>query len=111
MTAQTHELPQLNHVSQGTTFQATAIVLEIMVGAWVLFLFMLALAWDPFDRWFGFRERRTVARGGVLASTLALAPAAEVADHLSRADSEYPDDPAPVLDTRTLSDDSDLAQE
>jgi hypothetical protein len=37
---------------------------EVVVGVWLLFLFTLALAWDPFDRRFGFHDRRRLTRPG-----------------------------------------------
>ena len=37
------------------------LALEVVVGIWLLFLFGLALAWDPLDRRFGFHERRRTA--------------------------------------------------
>jgi hypothetical protein len=36
--------------------------LEVVVGVWLLFLFTLALAWDPLDRRFGFHDRRRQTR-------------------------------------------------
>ena len=37
---------------------------EVVVGVWLLFLFTLALAWDPLDRRFGFHDRRRLTRPG-----------------------------------------------
>jgi hypothetical protein len=40
------------------------LALEVVVGIWLLFLFGLALAWDPLDRRFGFHDRRRMAADG-----------------------------------------------
>ncbi len=40
------------------------LALEVVVGIWLLFLFGLALAWDPLDRRFGFHDRRRTAADG-----------------------------------------------
>ncbi len=40
------------------------LVLEVMVGMWLLFLFFVALAWDPLDRRLGFHARRHAERYG-----------------------------------------------
>lgn len=40
------------------------LVLEVMVGMWLLFLFFAALAWDPLDRRLGFHARRHAERYG-----------------------------------------------
>jgi hypothetical protein len=42
--------------------------LEVVIGVWLLFLFTLALAWDPLDRRFGFHDRRRQTRPGVAAA-------------------------------------------
>lgn len=49
-------------VAEGETWHVTAILTEVLLGTWLLFLFMLALAWDPVDRWMGIRARRRVTR-------------------------------------------------
>jgi hypothetical protein len=38
------------------------VVLEVAIGAGLLLLFILALAWDPVDRRFGFHARRREER-------------------------------------------------
>lgn len=56
MTADVQELPG----SDG--LRAWTIVLEVVLGAWLLFLFLLALAWDPIDRKIGTRGRELAGR-------------------------------------------------
>ena len=50
----------------GATLRGAAnvagLVVETALGAWLLFLFLLALAWDPLDRRLGFRARRYAER-------------------------------------------------
>ena len=41
---------------------AAEIALEVAIGAVLLLLFVLALAWDPLDRRFGFHARRREVR-------------------------------------------------
>jgi hypothetical protein len=38
------------------------LLIEVVVGMWLLCLFALALAWDALDRRFGFEERRRQVR-------------------------------------------------
>jgi hypothetical protein len=38
------------------------LLVEVVVGMWLLCLFALALAWDALDRRFGFQERRRQVR-------------------------------------------------
>jgi hypothetical protein len=41
-----------------------SLLLELVVGVWLLLLFVLALAWDPLDRRLGFHARRWSGRYG-----------------------------------------------
>jgi hypothetical protein len=52
-----------------TTAGAWTIVLEVVIGTWVLLLFLLALAWDPIDRRVGPRRHRIAARAAQRALT------------------------------------------
>jgi HAMP domain-containing protein len=36
----------------------TALIVEVLVGMWLLFLFLLAIAWSPIERRLSARERR-----------------------------------------------------
>ena len=48
--------------AQGDEARLTSLAPEVALGACLLFLFLVALAWDPFDRRFGFRARRRAER-------------------------------------------------
>lgn len=50
-------------VRSGVTDLLT-LAFEVMVGIGLLFLFLLAAAWDPLDRRLGLRDRRRAARYG-----------------------------------------------
>ncbi len=56
MTANIQAMPR------GDALRAWTIVLEVLVGLWVLCLFLAAAAWDPLDRRFGQRSRRIAQR-------------------------------------------------
>jgi hypothetical protein len=43
-------------------FNVLTLLLEVVIGVWLLSLFLLALAWDPIDRRFGTRSKRIAAR-------------------------------------------------
>ena len=47
---------------RGGAANVAGLVVETALGAWLLFLFLLALAWDPLDRRLGFRARRYAER-------------------------------------------------
>lgn len=53
-----------------------SLVLEVVIGAWLLLLFLLALAWDPLDRRLGWHARRHAERLGSRAAVLSAAPGA-----------------------------------
>jgi hypothetical protein len=53
-----------------------SLVLEVVIGAWLLLLFLLALAWDPLDRRLGWHARRHAERLGSRATLLSSAPGA-----------------------------------
>jgi hypothetical protein len=53
---------QPGHIGAAATVGAWAVVLEVVVGAGVLLLFLVALAWDPIDRRIGARKRHLEAR-------------------------------------------------
>jgi hypothetical protein len=60
-------------IVRGGAASVVGLVLETVLGAWLLLLFLLALAWDPLDRRLGFHAKR---RAGQLGSrTIALPPA------------------------------------
>ncbi len=52
----------VQEMARGEALRAWAIVLEVLVGMWLLCLFVLALAWDPIDRRVGSRRRRIAER-------------------------------------------------
>lgn len=56
MTGNVQELPR------GDVLRAWTIGLEVLVGLWVLCLFLVAAAWDPIDRRFGSRSQRIAQR-------------------------------------------------
>ncbi len=60
MTADVQEMAQEAARSEGA--RAWAIVLELVLGLWLLCLFLLAVAWDPIDRRIGARGRRIAQR-------------------------------------------------
>jgi hypothetical protein len=71
MVAMTADAQELQHsggveiagsLGAAATVGAWTIVLEVVLGTWVLLLFLLALAWDPIDRRMGARRRSIAAR-------------------------------------------------
>jgi hypothetical protein len=58
---------------RGGAASLLALVVEIVLGAWLLVLFLLALAWDPLDRRLGLHAQRHAAR--LQRGSVALAPA------------------------------------
>lgn len=44
------------------TGRLVMVVAGVATGIWLLFLFLLAVAWDPLDRRLGFYARRRAAR-------------------------------------------------
>ncbi len=68
MTADAHELQHsgssgvAGSVGAAATVGAWTIVLEVVLGTWVLLLFLVAVAWDPIDRRMGARRRRLAER-------------------------------------------------
>ena len=50
--------------AQERAAKLAALVAEVAVGLWLLLLFLVAVAWDPFDRRLGFRARRYGDRAG-----------------------------------------------
>lgn len=63
----------VQQIARGESMRALTLVIEVILGAWLVFLFMLALAWDPIDR-------RVGARGRRLAERQALRPTGEQAE-------------------------------
>lgn len=63
MAAQAHD------VSNGSSIRPITIVLEVILGIWLIFLFIVALAWDPIDRRLGFRAKRIAERAELRAAT------------------------------------------
>jgi uncharacterized membrane protein len=52
------------------SWRATSLLLEIVLGTWLLVLFVIALAWDPIDRRLGFRMRRLATRAATQRSVV-----------------------------------------
>lgn len=55
-----HELEMEAQPREG--MQLVGLLLEVVVGVWLMSLFLLALAWDPIDRRIGTRGKRIAAR-------------------------------------------------
>ena len=47
---------------RGEAARVVGVVAGVLMGMWLLFLFAVALAWDPLDRRMGFYARRRAAR-------------------------------------------------
>jgi hypothetical protein len=47
---------------RGEAARVVGVVAGVLMGMWLLFLFGVALAWDPLDRRLGFYARRRTAR-------------------------------------------------
>lgn len=52
----------VGEVSRGLAGAAVTMVVDVALGACLLCLFLLALAWDPIDRKIGARGKRIAAR-------------------------------------------------